>query len=105
LFFTGLHTQVGLINDAFMEGNRRNNCGSRIGKFVGSALAAKFAGQIGMIASTIGLMNTRGLMELIVLNIGLEKSVNARSIYNDGNYGIGNNVHDRTSFEFNWLYF
>jgi Kef-type K+ transport system membrane component KefB len=25
-----------------------------------------------MIASTIGLMNTRGLMELIVLNIGLE---------------------------------
>jgi Kef-type K+ transport system membrane component KefB len=87
-----------------MEGNR-NNCGSMIGKFVGSALAAKFVGQNCMIATIGALMNTRGLMELIVLNIGLELKCAKRSIYNDGNYGIGNNVHDRTSFEFNWLYF
>jgi Kef-type K+ transport system membrane component KefB len=45
--------------------------GSRSGKILGSALAAKFVGQSGGRDSlTIGaLMNTRGLMELIVLNI------------------------------------
>jgi Kef-type K+ transport system membrane component KefB len=47
-----------------------------IGKFVGSALAAKFIGQNWHDSLTIGaLMNTRGLMELIVLNIGLELNV------------------------------
>jgi Kef-type K+ transport system membrane component KefB len=46
-------------------------CCSR--KFLGSALAARFVGQSWRDSLTIGaLMNTRGLMELIVLNIGLE---------------------------------
>jgi Kef-type K+ transport system membrane component KefB len=40
---------------------------------------------------TIGaLMNTRGLMELIVLNIGLELKVLTRGVYHDGHYGVGN---------------
>lgn len=43
---------------------------------MGSALAAKFVGQNWRDSLTIGaLMNTRGLMELIVLNIGLELKV------------------------------
>jgi hypothetical protein len=47
-----------------------------VGKFFGSALAAKFVGQSWRDSFTIGaLMNTRGLMELIVLNIGLELKV------------------------------
>jgi Kef-type K+ transport system membrane component KefB len=46
-----------------------------VGKFLGSALAAKFVGQNWKDSLTIGaLMNTR-LMELIVLNIGLELKV------------------------------
>jgi hypothetical protein len=47
-----------------------------VGKFLGSALAAKFVGQSWRDSLTIGaLMNTRGLMELIVLNIGLDLKV------------------------------
>jgi Kef-type K+ transport system membrane component KefB len=59
-----------------MESNWSNYCVAVIGKFVGSALAAKFIGQNWHDSLTIGaLMNTRGLMELIVLNIGLELNV------------------------------
>jgi hypothetical protein len=88
-----------------MEGNR-NNCGSMIGKFVGSALAAKFVGQNCMIA-TIGADEYAWFNGVNRFKYWFRTKVltNARSIYNDGNYGIGNNVHDRTSFEFNWLYF
>lgn len=75
--FTGLKTEVGLINDAYLW----KVTGGIIlvavaGKFFGSALAAKFVGQSWKDSLTIGaLMNTRGLMELIVLNIGLELKV------------------------------
>jgi hypothetical protein len=47
-----------------------------IGKFVGSAIAAKFVGQTWKESLIIGaLMNTRGLMELVVLNIGYDLGV------------------------------
>lgn len=75
--FTGLKTEVGLINDVYLW----KVTGGIIlvavaGKFFGSALAAKFVGQSWKDSLTIGaLMNTRGLMELIVLNIGLELKV------------------------------
>jgi hypothetical protein len=53
-----------------------------IGKFFGSALAAKFVGQNWKDSLTIGaLMNTRGLMELIVLNIGLDLGVLSPKIF------------------------
>ncbi len=43
------------------------------GKFGGTLLAARFTGETWRDASVLGiLMNTRGLMELIVLNIGLD---------------------------------
>lgn len=53
-----------------------------IGKFIGSALTAKFL-RIGWKDSlTIGaLMNTRGLMELIVLNIGYDLGVLSPEIF------------------------
>ncbi|BAV04783.1 transporter, CPA2 family [Filimonas lacunae] len=75
--FTGLRTQIGLLNDVHMW----QVCGVIIavavtGKFVGSALAARFVGQSWRESLSIGaLMNTRGLMELIVLNIGYDLGV------------------------------
>ena len=50
-----------------MESYRFYYFGSCSRKFLGSALAAKFVGQSWRDSLTIGaLMNTRGLMELIV---------------------------------------
>src|SRR5947209_8984866 len=47
-----------------------------LGKFGGSALAARLTGLGWREACALGvLMNTRGLMELIVLNIGLDLGV------------------------------
>lgn len=76
LFFvlTGLRTQIGLLNDS----SQWIMCALIIalaaaGKFLGSTLAARFAKQSWRDSLTIGaLMNTRGLMELIVLNIGFD---------------------------------
>lgn len=75
--FTGLNTQVGLINDVYLwKVTAAIIAVAVIGKFLGSALAARFVGQNWHDSLTIGaLMNTRGLMELIVLNIGLELKV------------------------------
>src|SRR6185436_9683382 len=47
-----------------------------LGKFGGTFVAARFTGLNSRLAAALGiLMNTRGLMELIVLNIGLELGV------------------------------
>jgi K+:H+ antiporter len=47
-----------------------------LGKFGGSFVAARFTGLDSRLSAALGiLMNTRGLMELIVLNIGLEMGV------------------------------
>jgi len=81
--FTGLRTEIGLINDAYLW----KITGVIIlvavtGKFVGSALAARFVGQNWRDSLTIGaLMNTRGLMELVVLNIGYELGVLSPQIF------------------------
>ena len=75
--FTGLRTQIGLINDPYLlKITGVIILVAVVGKFVGSALAAKFVGQNWRDSLTIGaLMNTRGLMELVVLNIGLDLGV------------------------------
>ena len=75
--FTGLKTEIGLINDPYLwKITGFIILVAVVGKFFGSALAAKFVGQNWRDSLTIGaLMNTRGLMELIVLNIGLELKV------------------------------
>ncbi len=81
--FTGLRTQIGLINDPFLwKITGVIILVAVIGKFLGSALAAKFVGQNWRDSLTIGaLMNTRGLMELIVLNIGLDLKVLSPAVF------------------------
>lgn len=79
LFFviSGLRTEIGLINDwELWEITGLIILIAIVGKFVGSAVAAKFVGQNWRDSLTIGaLMNTRGLMELVVLNIGYDLGV------------------------------
>ena len=81
--FTGLRTQVGLLDSVYLW----EVCGMIIlvavtGKFVGSALAARFVGQSWKDSLSIGaLMNTRGLMELIVLNIGYDLGVISKQVF------------------------
>ncbi len=85
LFFvyTGLNTEIGLLNTPHLW----KICGiitlvAIIGKFVGSALPAKVVGETTRDSLSIGiLMNTRGLMELIVLNIGFEMGIIPQTIY------------------------
>jgi Kef-type K+ transport system membrane component KefB len=81
--FAGLRTQVGLIS-GFKEWML---CGLTIlvasaGKFGGSLIAARITGLGWRDGSALGvLMNTRGLMELIVLNIGLEMRVISPTLF------------------------
>ena len=75
--FTGLRTELGLVQTAEDWGL----ClliivVATAGKWGGTALAAKAMGMPGRESSALGiLMNTRGLVELIVLNIGLDLGV------------------------------
>ena len=75
--FTGLRTEIGLIGTA----GDWLVCGCIIavasaGKFGGGSVAARLTGQRWRAAAGLGiLLNTRGLMELIVLNIGLDMKV------------------------------
>ncbi|MCE1197527.1 MAG: cation:proton antiporter [Marinilabiliales bacterium] len=75
--FTGLRTQIGLLN----EGHLWLYCLLIItvaitGKLLGSALTARLIGRSWQESLSLGaLMNTRGLMELIVLNIGYDLGV------------------------------
>jgi Kef-type K+ transport system membrane component KefB len=75
--FTGLRTQIGLLNDPYLwKVTGLIILVAVAGKFLGSALAAKFVGQNWKDSLSIGaLMNTRGLMELVVLNIGYDLGV------------------------------
>ena len=75
--FTGMRTQIGLL-----EGTREwLACGlvilvATLGKFGGTLVAARCVGVGWRQSSALGiLMNTRGLMELIVLNLGLDLGV------------------------------
>ena len=75
--FTGMRTQIGLMHGTrdwlaclFIIGV------ASLGKFGGSFLAARWTGSDWREAASLGvLMNTRGLMELIVLNVGLDLGV------------------------------
>lgn len=81
--FTGLRTEIGLLNDPYLG----KVCGfiilvAVVGKFVGGALAARFVGQNWKDSLSIGaLMNTRGLMELVVLNIGYDLGILTGEIF------------------------
>jgi len=75
--FTGLRTQIGLLNDSHLWMICVLIIGVAVaGKFIGSATAAKLVGHGWKKSFSIGaLMNTRGLMELIVLNIGYDLGI------------------------------
>ncbi len=81
--FTGLRTEIGLLNDVYLwQITGLIILVAVVGKFLGSALAAKFVGQNWQDSLTIGaLMNTRGLMELVVLNIGYDLGVLTPKIF------------------------
>ncbi|MBF7091175.1 cation:proton antiporter [Flavobacterium sp. ALJ2] len=81
--FTGLRTQIGLLNDPYLwKVTGVIIAVAVVGKFFGSALAAKFVGQNWKDSLAIGaLMNTRGLMELVVLNIGYDLGVLSTEIF------------------------
>lgn len=81
--FTGLRTKIGLINDPYLwKVTAIIVLVAVAGKFLGSALAARFVGQNWKDSLTIGaLMNTRGLMELVVLNIGYDLGVLSPEIF------------------------
>ncbi len=81
--FTGMRTQIGLISgweNWFF-------CAviilvATIGKFGGTLVAARCTGSSWNEATSLGvLMNTRGLMELIVLNIGLDLGVISPTLF------------------------
>lgn len=75
--YSGLRTQIGLLNRPVLW----LLCAAVlavaiVGKYVGTYVAARYLGVNRREASALGwLMNTRGLTELIVLNIGLSLNV------------------------------
>lgn len=81
--FTGLRTQIGLINEPYHWLICLLLIGVAIlGKLGGSTIAARFVGLSWKNALSIGtLMNTRGLMELVVLNIGYDLGVLSPEIF------------------------
>jgi len=85
LFFTysGLNTKIGLLNTGFLW----LMCGAVLvaavlGKGVGCWLAARATGIANREALGIGtLMNARGLMELIIINIGLQRGIISEGLF------------------------
>jgi Kef-type K+ transport system membrane component KefB len=81
--FTGMRTQIGLLNGTSLW----LACiliiaVASLGKFGGSLLAAWFTGSDWREAASLGvLLNTRGLMELIVLNVGLDLGVLSPTLF------------------------
>lgn len=81
--YTGMRTQIGLVASA----QDWLWCGlivlvATAGKFGGALVAARLTGQTWRGAAVLGaLMNTRGLMELIVLNIGLDLGVISPTLF------------------------
>lgn len=81
--FNGLRTQIGLLNQPHLW----VTFGwvllvAVVGKFGGSAIPARIIGQNWKDSLSIGvLMNTRGLMELIILNIGYDLGILSPEIF------------------------
>jgi Kef-type K+ transport system membrane component KefB len=81
--YTGMRTQIGLVAGVA----EWLVCGliivtATVGKFGGTLLAGRLAGLDMRTAAALGvLMNTRGLMELIVLNIGLDLGVISPTVF------------------------
>lgn len=81
--FTGMRTHLALVHGARDWAACLAIVGvATLGKFGGSFVAARVSGLGWRASSAIGvLMNTRGLMELIVLNIGLDMGVISPTLF------------------------
>jgi Kef-type K+ transport system membrane component KefB len=81
--YTGLRTNIGLLDRPLLWGITLLLIAVAIfGKFFGAMLAARITGFSWRPAAVIGtLMNTRGLTELIVLNLALEKGVISEALF------------------------
>jgi Kef-type K+ transport system membrane component KefB len=81
--FTGMRTEIGLVQGAgqwLLYGVILAT--ASIGKFGGTFVAARLTGLNGRTAASLGvLMNTRGLMELIVLNVGLDLHILSPTLF------------------------
>jgi Kef-type K+ transport system membrane component KefB len=81
--FTGMRTEVGLLSGV----DQWVMCGlivlvATAGKFGGTLVAARLTGLSWHGAASLGiLMNTRGLMQLVVLNIGLDLKVISPTLF------------------------
>jgi Kef-type K+ transport system membrane component KefB len=81
--FTGLKTSISLLSDANLWGYCLIIIATAIaGKLGGAMLAARLTGQTWREAGAIGiLLNTRGLMELVILTIGLEAGIISPTVF------------------------
>lgn len=81
--FTGLRTSIGLVSGAEMWGYCALIVAVAVaGKFGGSTMAARLTGMPLRESAALGvLMNTRGLMELVILNVGLEIGVISPALF------------------------
>jgi Kef-type K+ transport system membrane component KefB len=81
--FTGMRTEIGLLSGPSVW----FTCGlivivATAGKFGGTLAAARLTGMTWRQAAGLGaLMNTRGLMELVVLNVGLDLRVISPALF------------------------
>ena len=85
LFFalTGLRTRIGLLTDKSMWGYAVAIIATAVvGKLAGAAFTARATGMNWKDSVGLGvLMNTRGLVELVILNAGLELGVLSPALF------------------------
>ena len=81
--YSGLNTKIGLVNTPELWALTAAVLLVAIaGKGVACYLAARWSGEPHKEAMGIGtLMNARGLMELIILNIGLQKGIIGKELF------------------------
>ena len=81
--YTGLRTDIGLLDRPILWGiTLLLILVAIVGKFFGAMIAARVTGWGWRASAVIGtLMNTRGLTELIVLNLALEKGVISEALF------------------------
>jgi Kef-type K+ transport system membrane component KefB len=100
--YTGLKTQINLLNHTELWLiTLIVIVVACLGKFGGSTLAARACGLDWRESTAIGiLMNTRGLMELVILNIGRELGViHGRGLRDDDYHGAGDDGVDNADSE------
>jgi Kef-type K+ transport system membrane component KefB len=80
--FSGLRTSIGIVHGRIWVYTLFVIATAIAGKFGGSMMAARMSGVPWRDATALGiLMNTRGLMELIALNIGLDIGVISQTVF------------------------